>query len=212
MQGGDGYEDRGWQGDANEEGIDTSRMRDAAKSRGRSGDRNGGDASVLRKGWYPAQIRTAEDEVVSRNGRSVMLVVEFRVKGPERNHKITAWLTYRNQNPQVVQIGSKQIGQLLESVDYDGPRKLDAEMLEGRRLDVRVTIEESEDYGRQNRIGGFARLGAKAEDRDAGRGRDRDGRGEPQDDRGGRPYDRGSGGAAYEDRDPTDPTDVDDVF
>lgn len=97
--------------------------------------------TVLDAGWHPARVVEARDNVETRAGDGVMLVVGLEVAGRVR---LRAWCVHQHPDRRAVAAGRKKIAALLEGTGYDGPRRLDPQRLVGRDVDVRLAVEEWE--------------------------------------------------------------------
>ena len=62
-------------------------------------------------------------------------------------------ITIVNANPKAEEVGRQQLGQLIQSIGLD--KLADTDQLIGGQLTIKVTVDESEQYGTQNRVAGY---------------------------------------------------------
>lgn len=111
-------------------------------------------------GWYPLTIREAEIKD-TKAGNGKMLSIQTVVDGPNYNGRVVfANITLKNPNDKAVEIGRKQLDNLGRACGLSS--LTDTDQLIGRRVEGKLTIQRSEEYGDQNEIRAYrARAGAR---------------------------------------------------
>ena len=94
--------------------------------------------------WMDCRINYETEKQAKSGGR--YLQVAFKVtSGEAEGGTVWAQLTTSNKNAQAVEIGARQIGELLWACGLK--KGADSQQLVGKKLQVRVVGEESERYG-----------------------------------------------------------------
>ena len=134
--------------------VDVSGWRQEAQA---DADERGTPKPPLTEGWYGAKVKSAEAEVLAKNGQSKMLVVVFDVDGGEQGaRRVNAYLIYKHKTSrQAMEIGRKKIGALLNAIDYQG-NGLDPDALVGAELDLLLRPD-----GTYNAVVGFEAAGTR---------------------------------------------------
>ena len=103
-------------------------------------------------GWYDATIAGAELKDSKSGGKYVN--VRYDILGPNHSGRVVfGMITVANANSKAEEIGRQQLGQVIQAL---GIAKLtDTDQLIGGVIGIKVTVEESQQYGTQNRVAGF---------------------------------------------------------
>lgn len=105
-------------------------------------------------GWYDATIAGAELKDSKSGGRYIN--VRYDILGPNHSGRVVfGMITVANSNTKAEEIGRQQLGQVIDAL---GITKLtDTDQLIGGVISIKVTVEESDQYGTQNRVAGYRR-------------------------------------------------------
>lgn len=113
---------------------------------------------VLPAGWYSVTI-TEGDVKTTNAGTGTYIKIRYDVTGPTGQGRVVFGnINNKNPNPAAEDIGNKQLGELMRAVGL--PRLEDTDQLIGKRLDIKLAIKSSEQYGEQNEVKGFRANGA----------------------------------------------------
>jgi hypothetical protein len=110
---------------------------------------------ALPAGWYDVTIAGAEIKDSKSGGQYIN--VRYDITGPSAAGRVVfGMITVRNSNPKAEEIGMQQLGELIQALGFD--KIEDTDQLIGGRLSIKLTVSESEQYGEQNRVGGYRAL------------------------------------------------------
>jgi hypothetical protein len=113
---------------------------------------NTGSYDPLPAGFYNATIANAELKTAKSGGQ--YLNVRYDITGPSHAGRVVfGMLNLSNPNQRAEEIGRQQLGELMRAIGLDTLK--DSDQLIGGRLKIKLTVEESEQYGTQNRVGGY---------------------------------------------------------
>ena len=116
------------------------------------------DFGVLPAGWYSVTI-TEADIKTTNAGTGTYIKVRYDVTGPTGQGRVVFGnINNKNPNPKAEEIGNQQLGELMRAVAL--PRLEDTDQLIGKRLDIKLSIKTSEQYGEQNEVKGFRANGS----------------------------------------------------
>ena len=111
------------------------------------------DYGLLPEGWYDAVISAAEIRD-TKAGTGKLVAVTFDVTGPtHQGRKVWANLNIKNPNPKAEEIGRQQLGEIARSIGVGLPK--DTAQLIGGRLQIKVVVTKSEQYGDKNETKGY---------------------------------------------------------
>ena len=103
-------------------------------------------------GLYEASISNAEIKDSKSGGKYIN--VRYDITGPTHSGRVVfGMITISNANPKAEEIGRQQLGELIRCIGLD--KLADTDQLIGGKLIIKVTIENSEQYGESNRVAGF---------------------------------------------------------
>lgn len=103
-------------------------------------------------GMYEASISNAEIKDSKSGGKYIN--VRYDITGPSHSGRVVfGMITISNANPKAEEIGRQQLGELIRCIGLD--KLADTDQLIGGKLIVKITVENSEQYGEQNRVAGF---------------------------------------------------------
>jgi hypothetical protein len=113
---------------------------------------NTGSYDPLPAGFYNATIANAELKTAKSGGQ--YLNVRYDITGPSHAGRVVfGMVNLTNPNQRAEEIGRQQLGELMRAIGLDTLK--DSDQLIGGRLKIKLTVEESEQYGTQNRVGGY---------------------------------------------------------
>jgi hypothetical protein len=113
---------------------------------------NTGSYDPLPAGFYNATIANAELKTAKSGGQ--YLNVRYDITGPSHAGRVVfGMVNLTNPNQRAEEIGRQQLGELMRAIGLDTLK--DSDQLIGGRLKIKLTVEESEQYGMQNRVGGY---------------------------------------------------------
>lgn len=111
------------------------------------------DFGVLPAGWYSVTI-TEADVKDTKAGTGTYIKTRYDVTGPTGQGRVVFGnINNKNPNTEAEKIGNQQLGELMRAVGL--PRLEDTDQLIGKRLDIKLSIKTSEQYGEQNEVKGF---------------------------------------------------------
>ena len=111
------------------------------------------DYGLLPEGWYDAVIGAAEIRD-TKAGTGKFIAITFDVTGPtHQGRKVWANLNIKNPNPKAEEIGRQQLGEIARSIGVGVPK--DTAQLIGGRLQIKVVVTKSEQYGDKNETKGY---------------------------------------------------------
>ena len=114
---------------------------------------------ALPAGFYDATIANAEIKDSKSGGKYIN--VRYDITGPTHAGRVVfGMITIVNANPKAEEVGRQQLGQLIQSIGLD--KLADTDQLIGGQLTIKVTVDESEQYGTQNRVQGYRANSKKA--------------------------------------------------
>lgn len=103
-------------------------------------------------GLYEATISNAELKDSKSGGKYIN--VRYDITGPAHAGRVVfGMLNVSNPNPKAEEVGRQQLGSLISAIGLD--KLSDTDQLIGGQLIIKLTVEESEKYGAQNRVQGF---------------------------------------------------------
>ena len=103
-------------------------------------------------GLYEATIANAEIKDSKSGGKYIN--VRYDITGPSHAGRVVfGMITISNANPKAEEVGRQQLGSLISAIGLD--KLSDTDQLIGGQLIIKLTVEESEKYGAQNRVQGF---------------------------------------------------------
>ena len=106
-------------------------------------------------GMYEASISNAEIKDSKSGGKYIN--VRYDITGPSHSGRVVfGMITISNANPKAEEIGRQQLGELIRCIGLD--KLADTDQLIGGKLIVKITVENSEQYGEQNRVANFRPL------------------------------------------------------
>ena len=107
---------------------------------------------VLPAGFYDATIANAELKDSKSGGKYIN--VRYDITGPSHAGRVVfGMITIANANPKAEEVGRQQLGSLIQAIGLD--KLSDTDQLIGGQLTIKVTVENSEQYGEQNRVSGY---------------------------------------------------------
>jgi len=116
------------------------------------------DFSPLPAGWYGVTITEAEVKKTNA-GTGTYIKIRYDVTGPTHAGRVVFGnINNRNPNPKAEEIGNQQLGELMRAVGL--ARLEDTDQLIGKRLDIKLSIRASEQYGDSNDVKGFRSNGS----------------------------------------------------
>lgn len=113
---------------------------------------NTGSYDPLPPGFYNASITEVTLETAKSGGK--YFKVRYDITGPTHAGRVVFGnINVKNANQRAEEIGRQQLGELMRAIGLDTLK--DSDQLIGGRLKIKLTVEESEQYGTQNRVGGY---------------------------------------------------------
>jgi len=107
----------------------------------------------LPPGWYNATITGAELKT-TKNGSGTYIAVRYDITGPTHQGRVVFGnLNIRNDSAKAEEIGLQQFGQILTAIGLVTAD--DTDQLIGGSLQIKLSIEKSEQYGDRNRVNRF---------------------------------------------------------
>lgn len=107
------------------------------------------DFEPIPAGKYECTIHSASVENTKSGGQ--MLKYRLDIIGPAHQGRVVfGTVTLKNSNPQAVEIGKKQLGDLIRACGI--PRLTDTDQLVGSRVLASIGIEKNEEYGDRNKV------------------------------------------------------------
>ena len=107
---------------------------------------------VLPAGFYDATIANAELKDSKSGGKYIN--VRYDITGPSHAGRVVfGMITVANSNPKAEEVGRQQLASLLRAIGLDQIQ--DTDQLIGATLAIKVVVEQSEQYGEQNRVSGY---------------------------------------------------------
>lgn len=104
-------------------------------------------------GWYSVTVTGAEVKE-TKAGTGQYIAVRYDVTGPTHEGRVIFGnLNIRNPNPKAEEIGRQQLGDLMRAIGL--AQVTDTDQLIGGRLQIKVTIQKSEEYGDRNDVKGY---------------------------------------------------------
>lgn len=111
------------------------------------------DYKPLAEGVYAAKVVASEIGPTKKGDQ--MMKLTFEVLGENKGRKLFENYMLTHSNPKAVQAGLGKIKTLAQVLDIDLDNMSDTSELHGKPVGIKVKIEESEQYGAQNRITSF---------------------------------------------------------
>ena len=110
----------------------------------------------LPAGWYNVTISGAELKQ-TKAGTGEYIAVRYDVAGPTHAGRVVFGnLNIKNPNPTAESIGRQQLGELMRAAGF--AKVEDTDQLIGGRLQIKLDIRKSEQYGDSNDVKGFKSL------------------------------------------------------
>ncbi len=112
-----------------------------------------GNFEPIPAGWYTATIGEA-DLRDTKAGTGQYVSVRYNITGPTHEGRVVFGnLNIRNPNPKAEEIGRQQLGSIMRAIGL--PSVQDTDQLIGGNLQIKVSIQKSEEYGDKNEVKGF---------------------------------------------------------
>jgi hypothetical protein len=116
------------------------------------------DFTPLAPGWYSVTI-TEADVKNTKAGNGTYIKIRYDVTGPTGGGRVVFGnINNRNPNPTAEEIGMRDLGELMRAVGL--ARLDDTDQLIGKRLDIKLSIKSSEQYGDSNEVKGYRTNGS----------------------------------------------------
>jgi hypothetical protein len=114
--------------------------------------------SPIPAGWYDATIVAAEHRD-TKAGTGSYISVRYNVTGPTHaNRQVFANYNIDNPNPKAQEIGLQQMRELGKACGI--PMLSDTDQLIGRHVQIKVSIQTSEQWGDKNEVKGSRSAGS----------------------------------------------------
>lgn len=113
------------------------------------------ERTLLPEGFYNAII-TATELKETKAGTGAYIRTEYTIiDGTHAKRKVWSNFNIRNSNPEAQRIGLSQLSSCCQAIGLPGIS--DTEQLHCRPLKIKVAVRQSEQYGDQNEVKGFAK-------------------------------------------------------
>jgi hypothetical protein len=113
----------------------------------------------LPAGWYMASIILAEIQPTKSGGK--MIALRYEIIGPTHAGRIVFNnLNIKNANPKAEEIGRQQLGDIMRAIGLS--RLSDTDDFIGGKLNIKLQITQSEQYGNRNEIRGWKAIEGSA--------------------------------------------------
>lgn len=107
----------------------------------------------LPAGWYRVVIKEAS-VAKTKAGTGEYIKIRYDVEGPSHEGRVVFGnLNISNPNPKAEEIGRQQLGELMRAIGLKSLK--DTDQLVGGRLEIKLAIRESEQYGNSNDVKAF---------------------------------------------------------
>jgi hypothetical protein len=121
---------------------------------------NGGSYEPLPAGWYTATMAGAELKA-TKNGTGQYIAIRYDITGPTHQGRVVFGnINIRNQSPKAEEIGRQQLGEIMRAIGFT--RVGDTDQLIGNSLQIKLSVERSEQYGDKNEVKGFKSIAGGA--------------------------------------------------
>ena len=118
---------------------------------------NGGNYEPLPAGWYSVSITGAEIKS-TKAGTGEYIAPRFDVIGPTHQGRVVfGTINIRNASPKAEEIGLQQLGELMRAIGL--AQLSDTDQLIGSQLQIKLSVEKSEQYGDKNQVKAFKAAG-----------------------------------------------------
>ena len=125
--------------------------------------------SIVPVGEYVCNITAAEVKE-TKTGSGQYIKTEFTVvDGEQKGRKIFSQFNIKNQNPEAVAIGLKQLKTMLVKANHPNPEKVKLDEITGLTVGVKTKITKSDEYGDKAEVHYFFSPQTKAADSDLGK-------------------------------------------
>lgn len=117
-----------------------------------------GDFEPLPPGWYSVEVDSAEVKQ-TRNGDGYYLKIQFNVIGESYNgRKLFDQINLSNPNQKAEEIGQRELASLGQAVGLTAIN--DSAELQGKTLEVKTKVEDSQQFGENNKITSYRACGS----------------------------------------------------
>lgn len=115
-----------------------------------------GNFDPLPAGWYNATISGAEVKK-TKSGTGEYISVRYDITGPTHQGRVVfANLNIMNASPKAEEIGRQQLGEIMRATGIVSVS--DSDQLIGGQLQIKLSVDRSEQYGDKNEVKGFKPL------------------------------------------------------
>lgn len=111
------------------------------------------DYKPLEPATYAAKVISSE--IAKTKKGDTMLKLTFEILGSNKGRKLFENYMLQHSNPKAVQAGLGRVKSLAACLDIDFDQLQDTSEFHGKPVGVKLKIEESEQYGAQNRVVSF---------------------------------------------------------
>lgn len=116
----------------------------------------GTNYEVLPEGWYTSTISGAEIKN-TKAGSGQYIAVQYSITGPTHQARVVFGnLNIKNPSAKAEEIGRQQLGDLMRAIGLSSVS--DTDQLIGGQLNIKLTINKSEQYGDRNDVTGYKAL------------------------------------------------------
>ena len=116
----------------------------------------GTNYEVLPEGWYSSTISGAEIKS-TKAGNGQYIAVQYSITGPTHQGRVVFGnLNIKNPSAKAEEIGRQQLGDLMRAIGLSSVS--DTDQLIGGQLNIKLTINKSEQYGDRNDVSGYKAL------------------------------------------------------
>lgn len=116
----------------------------------------GTNYEVLPEGWYSSTISGAEIKS-TKAGNGQYIAVQYSITGPTHQGRVVFGnLNIKNPSAKAEEIGRQQLGDLMRAIGLSSVS--DTDQLIGGQLNIKLTINKSEQYGDRNDVYGYKAL------------------------------------------------------
>lgn len=114
----------------------------------------------LAAGWYSATISEANLKP-TKAGTGEYIILRFDITSPEAAGRVVFTnLNIRNPNPVAQEIGFKQMGEVMAAIGLASVQ--DTDQFVGGNLQIKLSIKDDPQYGKQNEVKAYKALEASA--------------------------------------------------
>ena len=116
----------------------------------------GTNYEVLPEGWYTSTINGAEIRN-TKAGNGQYIAAQYSITGPTHQGRVVFGnLNIKNPSAKAEEIGRQQLGDLMRAIGLSSVS--DTDQLIGGQLNIKLTINKSEQYGDRNDVTGYKAL------------------------------------------------------